>query len=181
VRRNGLRAITLDDGEELAWAEVAEGNEDIMLVTHQGYSIRFPQEQVRPMGREASGVKGIALHKNDSVIRMDLVNDKATHIVLVAENGYGKRSPLREYKIQRRGGQGTTAIKLSDKTGNIVGARVVGQDDAELILMSAEGLVTRTDVKSIRQTARSTQGVIVMRLNKGDVLTSMATLNKAEV
>jgi DNA gyrase subunit A len=181
VRRNGLRAITLDDGEELAWAEVAEGNEDILLVTHQGYSIRFPQEQVRPMGREASGVKGIALHKDDRVIRMDLVGDTATHIVLVAEKGYGKRSPLREYKIQRRGGQGTTAIKLSDKTGNIVGARVVGQDDTELILMSAEGLVTRTDVKSIRQTARATQGVIVMRLNKGDFLTSMATLNKAEV
>jgi DNA gyrase subunit A len=180
VRRNGLRAITIDDDDELAWVEAADGDEDIMLVTRQGYFIRFDQDQVRPMGREAAGVKGIKLRLNDNVIRMDLVSKESTHLLVITEKGYGKRGPLREYKIQRRGGQGSTASKVSEKTGNIVGARVVGADDAEVIMMSVQGLVTRTEVKSIRQTGRGTQGVIVMRLNKGDAVSSMATLRSSE-
>ncbi|HLJ67916.1 MAG TPA: DNA gyrase subunit A [Chloroflexota bacterium] len=180
VRRNGLRAITLDEGDELAWAEVAEGDEDIMLVTHQGFFIRFDQEQVRAMGREAAGVKGIKLRPRDAVIRMDLVGNQSKYLLAVCENGYGKRSPLSEYKVQRRGGQGSTAVKVSVKTGSVTGARVVSDDDAEVIMMSVQGLVTRTSVKSIRQTGRATQGVIVMRLNKGDALCSMATLSSAE-
>ena len=178
VRRNGLKAITLDDGEELAWAEVAEGTEDVMLVTQQGQCIRFPQDQVRAMGREAAGVKGIALHKGDKVVRMDLVSSNDEYLLIVTENGFGKRSKMASYKIQRRGGQGTSVTKLSAKTGDIVAARVVRDEDAEVIMMSVQGLVTRTDVKSIRETARATQGVIVMRLNKGDTLSSMATLNR---
>jgi DNA gyrase subunit A len=181
VRRNGLRAITLDDDGELAWVAVANGDEDVMLVTRLGYFIRFDQEQVRPMGREATGVKGIKLRPNDSVIRMDLVEKSSTHLLVITEKGYGKRAPLTEYKVQRRGGQGSTACKISDKTGNIVGARVVAQtEDTEVIMMSVQGLVTRTSVKSVRQTGRATQGVIVMRLNKGDAVSSMATLNSAE-
>jgi len=95
----------------------------------------------------------------------------------VTENGYGKRSPLTEYKVQRRGGQGMAATKVTPKTGNVVAARVVNEDDGEVIMMSVQGLVTRTDVKSIRRTARATQGVIVMRLNKGDTVCTMATLS----
>ncbi|MBV9278483.1 MAG: DNA gyrase subunit A [Chloroflexi bacterium] len=177
VRRNGLRAITLDDGDELAWAKVADGDEDVMLVTRQGNSIRFAQEEVRPMGREAAGVKGISLRAGDAVIRMDLIGKGSTHLLVVTNKGYGKRSPLSEYKVQRRGGQGMAATKVTPKTGNIIAARVVNGQETEVIMMSAEGLVTRTDVKSIRETARATQGVIVMRLNKGDELCSMATMN----
>ncbi|MGI8969001.1 MAG: DNA gyrase subunit A [Chloroflexota bacterium] len=180
VRRNGLRAITLDDNDELAWVDVANGDEDVMLMTRQGYFIRFDQEQVRSMGREAAGVKGIKLRADDTVIRMDLVGSGCTHLLAVTEKGFGKRAPLAEYKIQRRGGQGSTAIKLSPKTGPVVGARVVDVADAEVIMMSVQGLVTRTEVKSIRQTGRATQGVIVMRLNKGDSVASMATLSSSE-
>ncbi|MGH2441639.1 MAG: DNA gyrase subunit A [Chloroflexota bacterium] len=180
VRRNGLRAITIDPEDELAYAAVAEGDEDIMLVTRAGYFIRFDQDQVRAMGREAAGVKGIKLRPRDHVIRMDLVGAACTHLLVVTEKGYGKRGPLSEYKNQRRGGQGSTASKISSKTGDIVGARVVGIEDTEVIMMSVQGLVTRTNVKSIRQTGRATQGVIVMRLNKGDTVTSMATLDAAE-
>lgn len=180
VRRNGLRAITLDEGAELAWVEIAAGDEDVMLVTRKGHSIRFPQEQVRSMGREAAGVNGIKLRKDDHVIRMDLVGKESRYLLVVTEKGYGKRSPLNEYKDQRRAGQGMSAVKLTAKTGALVAARVVGEDDAEVIMMSVQGLVTRTDVRSIRRTGRATQGVIVMRLNKGDSVVSMATLSKAE-
>jgi DNA gyrase subunit A len=180
VRRNGLRAITLEDGAELAWVEIAGGDEDVMLVTRKGHSIRFPQEQVRSMGREAAGVNGIKLRTDDHVIRMDLVGKESKYLLVVTEKGYGKRSPLTEYKDQRRAGQGMSALKITNKTGDLVAARVVGEDDAEVIMMSVQGLVTRTDVRSIRRTGRATQGVIVMRLNKGDSVVSMATLNKAE-
>jgi DNA gyrase subunit A len=180
VRRNGLRAITLHDEEELAWVKVAEGNEDVIIVTLKGHSIRFNQSQVRSMGREAAGVRGIRLRKGDTVIRMDLIGPDSTHLISVTEHGFGKRSPLSEYKNQNRGGQGMAGAKVTAKTGNIVGARVVGGEDAELIMMSAEGLITRTDLTSVRETGRATQGVIVMRLNKGDTLCSMATMNAAE-
>jgi DNA gyrase subunit A len=180
VRRNGLRAITLDAGDELAWVEVAEGAEDVMLATRNGNFIRFRQDEVRSMGREAAGVKGIKLRTNDTVIRMDLIGPASKHILIVTEKGYGKRSPLTEYKVQRRGGLGASAAKVSVKTGAVVGARVVGVEDAEVIMMSVQGLVTRTGVKSIRQTGRATQGVIVMRLNKGDAVSSMATLATSE-
>jgi len=180
VRRNGLKAITIAEGEELAWAEIAEGDEDIMLVSRKGLIIRFPQEQVRPMGREAAGVKGITLRNDDLVIRMDLVSGNDENLLVVTENGYGKRSKMSQYKIQRRGGQGTTVTRVTPKTGNIVAARVVRDENTEVIMMSVQGLVTRTDVHSVRETARATQGVIVMRLNKGDTVVSMATLPATE-
>jgi DNA gyrase subunit A len=180
VRRTGLRAITLDEDDDLAWRKLAKGDEDIMLVTAKGNSIRFPQEQVRPMGREAAGVKGISLGKGDTVILMDLIGKTSTHLLTITEHGFGKRSPLEEYKIQRRSGQGMSAAKLNAKTGALMAARVVSGDDSEVILMSSAGLATRTEVTSIRQTGRATQGVIVMRLNRGDTVCSMAPIARDE-
>jgi DNA gyrase subunit A len=178
VRRNGIRAITLDEGDELAWVKVAEGHEDVMLITRNGQAVRFDLEtQVRSTGRGAAGVRGIRLKADDAVIRMDLILSPDDEVLIVTENGYGKRTPLKEYRVTARGGLGVTATKVTPKTGKVVGARVAGDSDAEAILMSAEGLITRTDVKSIRETGRASQGVIVMRLNKGDKLVSMATLN----
>ncbi len=178
VRRNGIRAITLDEGDELAWVKVAEGTEDVMLITRNGQAVRFDlATQVRSTGRGAAGVRGIRLKPGDAVIRMDLVASPDDEVLIVTENGYGKRTPLKEYRVTARGGLGVTATKVTPKTGKVVGARVAGDSDAEAILMSAEGLITRTDVKSIRETGRASQGVIVMRLNKGDKLVSMATLN----
>jgi DNA gyrase subunit A len=181
VRRNGIRAITLDEGDELTWVELATGTEDVLLVTRQGQAIRFDlKEQVRPTGRDSVGVRGIRLRKGDAVIRMDLVTPSSTDLLVVTENGFGKRTPLTEYRIQARGGQGITTARLTPKSGGIVAARVVGEDDAEVIMMSTSGLVTRTGVKSIRETGRSTQGVIVMRLNKGDTLSSLAPVSKSD-
>jgi len=177
VRRTGIRGITLDADDELAWVEVAEDDEDVMLVTQLGNSIRFDQEQVRSMGRDAAGVKGITLRKDDKVIRMDLVSRASKHLFVVTQHGYGKRSPLTEYKVQRRGGLGMSATKVTNKTGDLVAARVVEDDSTEVIMMSVQGLVTRTEVKSIRRTGRATQGVIVMRLNKGDTVVGMTTLD----
>jgi DNA gyrase subunit A len=181
VRRNGLRAITLDEGDELAWVTCSDGNEDVMLVTRLGQAIRFPQQQVRAMGREAAGVRGIKLHESDQVIRMDLVDDPKGDLLVITEHGFGKRTPLKEYRKQSRGGLGITAAKVTAKTGELRAARVVDDDDAEVIMMSSEGLVTRTEVKTIRETGRAAQGVIVMRLNKGDNVVSMATLNASEI
>ena len=180
VRRNGLRAITLDENDELAWVEASEGDEDVMLVTRNGYSIRFDQHQIRSMGREAAGVRGIRLRSEDQVIRMDLVRAESTHLLVITENGFGKRTRLPEYHRQGRGGMGSIAAKPNAKTGKLVGARVVDKEDAEVIMMSVQGLITRTEVKAIRQTGRAAAGVIVMRLNKGDSVCSMAALNASE-
>jgi len=181
VRRNGIRAITLDEGDELAWVKVADGDEDLVLVTQRGQAIRFDlATQVRPTGRGAAGVRGIRLRNGDRVIRMDLVKEKSNELLVVTENGFGKRTPMADYRIQARGGLGMTAVKLTSKSGLVVAARVVGSDDAEVLLMSAEGLMTRTEVKSIRRTGRAATGVRVMRLNQGDTLCSMATLSASQ-
>ncbi|MGH2447573.1 MAG: DNA gyrase subunit A, partial [Chloroflexota bacterium] len=180
VRRNGMRAITLDKGDELAWVKLAQGDEDLILVTRQGQAIRFDLAgQVRPTGRGAAGVRGIRLRNNDAVIRMDLVANPEDQLLVVTEHGFGKRTPLKHYRVTNRGGLGITAAKLTAKSGKIVAARVVGDEAGEAIMISAEGLMTRTEIKSIRQTGRAAQGVIVMRLNQGDTLCSMATLGKA--
>jgi DNA gyrase subunit A len=181
VRRNGIRAITLDEVDELAWVAIAEGNEDVMLVTRKGQAVRFDlKNQVRPTGRGAAGVRGIRLRKDDTVIRMDLVTSASKDLLVVAENGFGKRTPLEDYRRTARGGIGVTATKVTPKTGMVVAARVVGDEEEEVIMMSCEGLITRTEVKSIRQTGRAAQGVIVMRLNKGDTVCSMAPIKPSE-
>jgi DNA gyrase subunit A len=107
---------------------------------------------------------------------MDLIGKTSTHLLTITEHGFGKRSPLDEYKIQRRSGQGMSAARLNAKTGALIAARVVSGEESEVILMSSAGLATRTEVTSIRQTGRATQGVIVMRLNKGDTVCSMAPI-----
>jgi DNA gyrase subunit A len=179
VRRNGIRAITLDDDDELAWVQASEGDEDVILVTRNGFYIRFHQNQVRSMGREAAGVNGIRLRQGDQVIRMDVIRGDSTHLLTVTENGFGKRTKLAEYHPQRRAGMGSTAAKLASKTGKLVGARVVGKEDEEVIMVSVQGLITRTEVSSIRQTGRVASGVFVMRLNKGDAVCSIATMAAA--
>jgi DNA gyrase subunit A len=176
VRRNGLLAITLDEGDELAWVKVSNGDEDIILVTKRGQAIMFEQEQVRPMGRQAAGVRGIRLDDSDEVIHMDLARPNAS-LLTITERGYGKRTPLSEYRKQLRGGCGITTAKITAKTGPIVAARVVDGGDSELILISAAGMVTRIDARSVREAGRATQGVILMRLKADDKVTSVATIS----
>jgi DNA gyrase subunit A len=174
VRRTGLNAITVDPEDDLKWVEAAEGNEDIVLVTSDGRSIRFPQDQVRSMGRGAAGVMGIRLRPGDSMVAMGLARPDCD-LLVVTERGIGKRTSLDQYRAQTRNGQGVYTIKDADKVGAIVAAAVVSSD-MEMVLMSAGGQVIRQPVSSVRLTGRNTQGVKVMSLNEGDSVVSMACM-----
>ncbi|MFQ5854759.1 MAG: DNA gyrase subunit A [Anaerolineae bacterium] len=180
VRPSGLIAISLDEGDELRWAQITHGGQEAILVTEKGQAIRFSEEDVRPMGRTAAGVHAIKLAKGDHVTSMDIVRPDAD-LLIVTTKGYGKRTPLAEYSLRSRYGKGVRTINARQlkKTGTIADARVVDADD-EITLISAEGIVIRTPVKNIPQMGRATLGAIVMRLGKGDSVVSIARLANDE-
>lgn len=182
VRRSGLIAINLHEGDDLKWVKPSSGSDDIMLVTGQGQSIRFKESDIRAMGRNAAGVRGINLKKKgDSVVGMDIVLPslvKKGHLELftIAENGLGKRTNLAEYKVQKRGGSGIRTMKVTPKTGGVVAAYVTSKDEErDLLCMSKKGVVIRLPFKSVPSLGRDTQGVRVMRFKEeGDMLSSVA-------
>ncbi len=178
VRSNGLIAISLEKGDELAWVRLAQGGEEILLVTAGGMAIRFPQDQVRPMGRSAAGVWGIRLAKGDEVVAMDLVVDPSRDLLLVTERGRGKRTALKEFPTQGRHGKGVIAVKLQ-KGDRVAAARIVGPED-EAMLISAEGIVLRVPVEEISRQGRPTRGVAVMDLKEGDHVAALAILQAEE-
>ncbi len=168
VRRSGILAINLDKNDELKWVKLAEPKDEIVMTTALGRAIRFKGSDVRAMGRTASGVKGITLKRGDRVSSFDLVlPTKEARFLTVTANGYAKQTPLKEYKLQRRGGQGILTAKATKKTGELVSAHVI-IEQTELLALSAKGLVLRTSIKSIRQAGRATQGVRIMKLGAGD-------------
>ena len=180
VRRNGIIAITLDDGDELTWVKPSSGTDDISLVTRNGQSIRFNEDDVRAMGRTAAGVRGIKLGQNDNVIGMDIVDPKLAdkgllQLFVITENGMGKRTNLQEYKTQGRGGSGIRTAKVTDKTGGVVGAFISSTDDErDLMMISKGGIVIRTPFKSVPSLGRDTQGVRLMRFKEaGDRVSSV--------
>ena len=180
VRRSGLIAISLDDGDDLSWVKPSSGSDDISLVTRKGQSIRFQETDVRPMGRVAAGVRGIKLGQNDEVIGMDVIDtvlaDKgALELFVITENGMGKRTNLTEYKTQGRGGSGIRTAKVTDKTGGVVSAYISNKDDErDLIMISKNGVVVRTAFKSVPSLGRDTQGVRLMRFKEaGDLVSSV--------
>ena len=180
VRRSGIIAITLDDGDELTWVKPSTGSDDISLVTRKGQSIRFNEDEVRPMGRNAAGVRGIKLGQIDEVIGMDIINvalaDKGLlQLFVITENGMGKRTSLAEYKTQGRGGSGIRTAKVGDKTGGVVGAFVSSTDDErDLMMISKNGIVIRTPFKAVPCLGRDTQGVRLMRFKEeGDRVSSV--------
>lgn len=182
VRRSGLIAIGLDDGDELTWVKPSTGADDISLVSRDGQSIRFSEEDVRAMGRTAAGVRGIKLKNGaDFVVGMDIINPKLAdkgqlELFTITENGLGKRTSLQEYKTQGRGGSGIRTAKVTDKTGGVVGAFISNKDDErDLILISKNGIVIRVPFKSVPSLGRDTQGVRVMRFKEaGDLVSSVA-------
>jgi DNA gyrase subunit A len=176
VRATGIRAITLDERDELAWVDVSSGEDDVILATAQGMLARFHEGEVRPMGRDAGGVIGIRLLKKegDEVVAMSVVQPGAELLVLT-ETGYGKRVPLSDFRPKHRGGQGVRLIALEGrKTGLVAAVQQVDDRDEELVLISAHGQVVRTDVKTVNRYSPSARGVIVMRLNEGDRLVGIA-------
>ena len=176
TRKGGLNAISLLENEELISVKLTDGNSNIIMATKLGLSIHFSEQDVRVMGRTARGVRGLALKKNDSVVAMDVVRDDS-YILTITEEGLGKRTLISEYRAQTRGGKGIINIKINERTGVVAGVRIVREDD-ELIVISSEGIVIRTDVNAISIVGRSAQGVKVMRLDDGDKVVALATVNK---
>jgi DNA gyrase subunit A len=173
-RRGGIIAINLDTEDELIAACRTNGSQEVIIASRGGKSIRFPEEQVRPMGRAAAGVRGMSLGSGDEVVGMEILSPGAT-ILTITEKGYGKRTPLDDYRLQRRGGQGVITIRTSDRNGKVVRvAQVVGDD--EVMLITDGGKVLRCPVKGISTMGRATQGVRVMNLDSGERLVSMARL-----
>ncbi|MFA7191792.1 MAG: DNA gyrase subunit A [Candidatus Paceibacterota bacterium] len=177
VRRSGLIAITLDKGDELVSVLPITKGDSVMLATAQGQSIRFEEDDVREMGRAAAGVRGIKLGKNDSVIGVDRVakGDKESSLLILSEHGLGKKTGIKEYKVQKRGGSGIKTAKVTTKTGKLIVAKIVG-DENEIIAVSQKGQVIRVDLKSIPSSGRQTQGVTIMKLRAGDSIASITCL-----
>ncbi len=157
VRSNGIRAITLAEGDQLVAVRIAKEDDQVMLVTHKGMSIRFSLEEVRAIGRSGMGVKGISLNPDDSVIDMDVVADHP-YLLVMTENGYGKKSLIENYTVQKRGGKGLLTYKLTRKTGNVVAGMLVEKED-EVLLMSQNNDLIRLEVSHINTLGRATQGV----------------------
>jgi DNA gyrase subunit A len=175
VRSSGLIAITLDPEDELAWVRMTAGDGDVILVTQKGQAIRFGEEDVRPMGRPAAGVRGIRLAPGDRVIASEVV-EPGKDLLIAAANGIGKRTAVTEYRSQGRGGKGVTAMKLTPKTGDIVAA-CMAKEDQMLALINSVGHVIRIPVKQISRIGRVTQGVMLMRLKKNDRVVSLAVID----
>ena len=189
VRKSGIIAIKLEKGDALKKVVKTTGEDDIILATKNGTSIRFKEKDIRPMGRSAAGVKGIKLKKGDEVIGMDVIEknppvDAKTnkpakqYLLIVMENGYGKRTEISQYKIQGRGGSGVKAAKITSKTGPVVMSSIIedSPDEEDLIVISQHGQVIRTSIKSISLLGRATQGVRIMRMAEGDKVASGACL-----
>ena len=179
-RANGINAITVKAGDELLEAKLTNGESEILLALKSGKSIRFEESKTRPMGRNASGVRGITLGgPNDEVIGMVSVNDASTDILVVSENGYGKRSSLDDYRITNRGGKGVKTISITDKTGDLVAIKNVS-DENDLMIINKSGIAIRMSVESLRVMGRATQGVKLINLKGDDQIAAVAKVMKEE-
>ena len=173
-RTNGINAITIKDGDELLEAKLTTGDSQVMLALASGKAIRFEEAKTRPMGRTASGVRGITLqHDNDEVIGMVAVNDMESNILVVSERGYGKRSDLEDYRITNRGGKGVKTLNISEKTGNLVAIKNV-DDSNDLMIINKSGLTIRMAVEDLRVMGRATQGVKLINIKEDDSIAAVA-------
>ena len=179
LRNNGIRALTLDEGDELINVQETDGSQRILIATHDGQAVCFDETDVRAMGRTAVGVRGIRLREGDYVVGAARARAGKT-VLSITEKGYGKRTPVEEYRITGRGGLGIRNYAVTEKTGGVVGIKVVdGSED--LLLVTKNGILIRTPVDNIRVAGRSTQGVIVMRFKEeGDQVISMALTDHEE-
>ena len=177
-RANGINAITIKEEDELLEAKLTNGNSQILLAVKSGKAIRFEESKTRPMGRGASGVRGITLaDAKDEVVGMVSVNDMDTNILVVSENGFGKRSDLEDYRITNRGGKGVKTISITDKTGSLVTLKnVTDQDD--LMIINKSGIAIRMAVSDLRVMGRATQGVKLINLREDDSIAAVAKVMK---
>ena len=177
-KSDGIIAIDIREGDELLAVRHTSGDDDIMIISRLGQAIRFHESDVRPMGRGASGVRGMKLRKGDEVIAMDIARDDSD-LFVVTENGFGKRTPISEYRITGRGGLGVRTIALTDRKGYLVGVRVV-RENHEIMLQSRDGVMIRVRADGISKHGRATQGVKVMNMREGDVVSAIARMVVSE-
>lgn len=177
-RKTGLIAINLNEGDELISVRHSSGENEIMLITKNGKAIRFKEGDVRPMGRTATGVRGIKIEGDDGVVTMEIV-DKESKILVVSENGYGKRTSLVEYKIQTRGGKGILTYNITDKTGNVIGAKMV-KDGENLMIINSNGVLIRIKIDDISVSGRKTSGVRLMRTGDDIQLVAIAKVEESD-
>lgn len=174
IRKGGLIALSLRENDELISVRMTDGEKDIMIATRNGYLIRFPETQIRSMGRTAAGVKGISLRSDDRVVSMELVEDDR-EILTVTDKGFGKRTPASEYRITNRGGKGILTCNLTERNGKVVSTKAVtGEED--LMIMTASGVLIRMAAGSVSRTGRNTQGVRLIRLQEGEEVSTVARL-----
>lgn len=173
IRKTGIQAITLKEDDELIDVRLTDGNNDIIMVTREGLSIRFKEEEVRAVGRTSMGVKGIALGKEDKVVGMEPIKEDNGYVLAITENGFGKRTELEEYRCQGRAGKGVLTYKITSKTGNIVGVKLVNDHD-EVMLITDTGIIIRLNVDDISVLGRNTQGVTLMRTSDGGKVINIA-------
>ena len=178
-RRTGINAITIEDGDELIEARLTDGDHQIILAKSSGYAVRFPESEVRSMGRTAMGVKGITLDEDERCISMVTSKRNDTSLLAVTDNGYGKRSKVEEYRMTKRGARGVITIKAHEKIGNLVGLLDVNDED-DLIIITSNGIVIRQHVSDIRVLGRNTSGVRLIRLDSGDKISATARVPKSD-
>jgi len=178
TRKTGLVAISIREDDELIKVDLIDENKEIILVTAEGMSIRFKESDVRSTGRTAMGVKGINLSPNDYVVSMEVVQEN-TDLLVVSENGFGKRTDVNEYRVQKRGGKGVKTYNVTKKTGYLVGAKVVTEED-EVLLINNDGTIIRLEVGNISKLGRNTRGVILMKTEEGQFIVSIALMLEHE-
>lgn len=176
-RRNGIAAITIDEGDELIDARLTDGEHDIIMAKNSGYAVRFAEKDVRAMGRTAMGVKGITLDEGEHCISMVTSKRSDTSLLAVTDNGFGKRSKVEDYRLTKRGARGVITLKAHEKVGNLVGLLDVNDGD-DLIIITSNGIVNRQHVSNIRLTGRNTSGVRLVRLMAGDTISATARVPK---
>jgi DNA gyrase subunit A len=177
-RANGINAITIREGDELLEAKLTNGNSHVVIAVKSGKAIRFEESKTRPMGRGASGVRGITLaNESDEVVGMVAVNDMDANILVVSENGYGKRSSLEDYRVTNRGGKGVKTISITDKTGKLVSIKTVNDLD-DLMIINKSGIAIRMEVAALRVMGRATQGVRLINLKGDDTIAAVAKVMK---
>ena len=179
-RQNGVNAITIREGDQLIEVKLTNGNNEIIIAAKNGKAIRFNEDTVRPIGRTGTGVKAITIDEDDEVVAMVCV-EKGTKedILVVSENGYGKRTDLEDYRITNRGGKGVKTLQITEKTGKLVAIKSVS-DDNDLMIINRSGVTIRIPVSDIRVAGRATQGVKVINLRNNDAIASVVPVPKSE-
>lgn len=175
IRKNGVNAINLREDDELVGVKMTTGESEVIFVTRNGYSIRFSETDARPLGRTATGVKAISLRDGDYVVGMEVANENE-ELLVVSEYGFGKRTAVSQYPMRHRGGKGVITYKVTEKTGKVIGARIV-KDEDEIMLINSNGIVIRLNVSGISTTSRNTMGVTLMRKSEDETVVAMAKIN----